>query len=146
MARSKVTVNWDFKKINGRIDQILENYGPYISFQLQEELSKPQFEYTDDENKPVITRRKNGETVGSPRDIVDTGRLLNSQTAPDIKNGVLKIRWTAPYSKAILEGGYIVGTVRNNYVAKARDWITPALRERPFKPFVIRQWRQLSGQ
>jgi len=146
MARIRTKVTWDLKKLDARIEQILENYGPYISFQLQEEISKPQFAYTNDEGKPVITRRNNGETVGSPRDIVDRGRLLNSQTDPVIKKGTLTIKWTAPYSKAVLEGNYLVGTVRNNYTAKPRDWITPALREQPFKPFVLRQWRQLSGQ
>lgn len=146
MARTSVKVTWDLKKLSGRIDQILENYGPYISFQLQEEISKEQFQYTDDSGKPVITARNNGQVVGSPRDIVDTGRLLNSQTTPDIKKGVLTIRWNAPYSKAVLTGGYVVGAQGRSYVAKPRDWITPALREQPFKPFVLRQWRQLSGQ
>jgi hypothetical protein len=59
---------------------------------------------------------------------------------------MLTIRWTAPYSLAVLRGGYTVQSQRGNYTAKPRDWITPALRERPFKPYVLRQWRQLSGQ
>jgi len=144
MTRITTKVTWDLKKLDNRVQQILENYGPYISFQLQEEISKEQFKYTDDEGQPITTRRKNRQVVDSPRDIVDTGRFLNSQTAPQIKDGVLKIQWTAPYSKQILEGGYLVGDLRNNYVAKPRDWITPALREQPFKPFVIRQWKALS--
>jgi hypothetical protein len=146
MTRIRATVTWDLAKLEKRVDQILENYGPLISFQLQEEISKDQFVYTNDEGDRVVTRRKNRQVVGSPRDIVDTGQLLNSQTNPDVGGGVLMIQWRAPYSLAVLRGGYTVESQRGNYTAKPRDWITPALREQPFKPYVLRQWRQLSGQ
>ena len=146
MTRIRATVTWDLAKLEKRVDQILENYGPLISFQLQEEISKDQFVYTNDEGREVVTRRKNRQVVGSPRDIVDTGQLLNSQTNPDVGGGVLMIQWRAPYSLAVLRGGYTVESQRGNYTAKPRDWITPALREQPFKPYVLRQWRQLSGQ
>lgn len=146
MARARTTVTWDIAKLEKRVDQILENYGPLISFQLQEEISKDQFEYTNDAGERVVTRRKNRQVVGSPRDIVDTGQLLNSQTNPEVGGGVLTIQWRAPYSLAVLRGGYTVESQRGNYTAKPRDWITPALREQPFKPYVLRQWRQLSNQ
>ena len=146
MARTTVTINLNTAKIQNRIDQVLEAYGPVIGFQLQQEISKDQFEYTDDEGKPVITRRKTGRTVGSPRDIVDTGELLNSQTEPQVGSGVLTIKWLARYSKAVLEGNYLVGTVRNSYLAKPRDWITPALKNQPFLPYFVQTWKRLTKQ
>jgi hypothetical protein len=146
MTRIRATVTWDLAKLDKRVDQILENFGPLISFQLQEEISKDQFVYTNDEGERVVTRRKNQQVVGSPRDIVDTGQLLNSQSNPEVGGGVLTIQWRAPYSLAVLRGGYTVQSQRGNYTAKPRDWITPALREQPFKPYVLRQWRQLSNQ
>lgn len=139
-------VRWKGDQILARVPRILNEYGPLIGFQLQQEISKPQFEYTDDEGRDVITRRKSGRVVGSPRDIVDTGELLNSQSAPEVQGSTLTIRWTAPYSRQVLEGGYVVGTLRNNYVAKPRDWITPALRNRPFVAFFVKRWGELAGR
>lgn len=142
MARFKIT-EWNAERFLQRPAQILEDYAPLISVQLQDEISKDQF------NWPVPTRRKSGQFVPAGlRDIVDTGQLLNSQTAPDITSGAgfarLQIGWTAPYAKEVLQGGYLVGTVRNNYVAPGRDWITPALRNRPLRPFFIKRWAQLA--
>ena len=100
MTRIRATVTWDLAKFEKRVDQILENFGPLISFQLQEEISKDQFVYTNDEGDEVGTRRENRQVVGSPRDIVDTGQLLTSQSTPEVGGGMLTIRWTAPYSLA----------------------------------------------
>jgi len=145
MARAKVTVTWDLDKLETRIAQILEDYGPLISFQLQEEISKDQFFW------PVDTFRGKPETINSrlvprgERDIVDTGKLLNSQGPPEVQKNRLTIQWTAPYSKAVLQGGYTVESSRGNYLAPGRDWITPALRERPLLPYLVQRWNQLAG-
>jgi len=140
MARIRVKVNLDLKKIDARVTQILEDYGPQISVALQDSIANEQFDY------PVDTyRRARRQFVPKGlRDIIDTGTLLQSQTAPVVQKNILTIRWTAPYSKAVLEGGYIVESKRGNYVAPARNWITPALREKPFIPFVVNRWRALS--
>jgi hypothetical protein len=145
MARAKVTVTWDLDKLETRIAQILEDYGPLISFQLQEEISKDQFFW------PVDTFRGKSGTINprlvprGERDIVDTGRLLNSQGPPEVQKNRLTIQWTAPYSKAVLQGGYTVESSRGNYLAPGRDWITPALRERPLLPYLVQRWNQLAG-
>lgn len=136
---------WRADRILAKGPRILNEYGPQIGFQLQQEISKEQFEYTDDQGRPVITSRNNGQVVGSPRDIVDSGKLLNSQSAPSVEGNTLRIAWGAPYSKAVLEGGYLVGTVRNSYIAKPRDWITPALREKPLLPFLVQRWQALAN-
>jgi hypothetical protein len=145
MARSKVTVTWDLKKLENRVSQILEDFGPLIAFQLQEEISRDQFFW------PVDTFRGKPETINprlvprGDRDIVDTGQLLNSQTAPEVQRNTLTIQWTAPYSKAVLQGGYSVQSTRGNYTAPQRDWITPALRNRPLLPYLVQRWNQLAG-
>ena len=142
MARFVVT-KWNAEKLVRRPARILVEYGPKIAFQTQQEISKDQFRW------PVPTRRKNGRLVPAGlRDIVDTGTLLNSQTPPLVTNegslSVLRIRWDAPYSGEVLRGGYLVGTLRNNYVAPERDWITPALREQPLLPFFRQRWAQIA--
>ena len=131
---------WRADRILAKGPRILNEYGPVIGFQLQQEISKEQFDW------PVPTLRKSGQFVARGlRDIVDTGRLLNSQTTPEVSGTTLRIAWGAPYSKAVLEGGYLVGTVRNSYIAPGRDWITPALRERPLLPFLVERWQALAG-
>lgn len=136
-------LRWRGKQIAARPRQILGDYGPLISFQLQEEIATEQFNY------PVPTVRKNGNLIpAGKRDIIDTGLFLNSQTNPEITSGrgysILNVKWTAPYSGAILQGGYLVGTVRNNYIAPPRDWITPALRKRPLLPYFATRWKALA--
>lgn len=135
---------WKGDQFSRRATRILTEYGPLISFQLQEEIATKQFQW------PVPTRRKSGEFVQRGlRDIVDLGTFLNSQTTPDVqatrRGARLTIGWTAPYSLAILQGGYIVGTVRSNYEAPSRDWITPALQNRPLLPFLVQRWQALTG-
>jgi hypothetical protein len=76
---------------------------------------------------------------------VDTGKLVNSQGPPEVQKNRLTIQWTAPYSKAVLQGGYTVESSRGNYLAPGRDWITPALRERPLLPYLVQRWNQLAG-
>jgi hypothetical protein len=137
-------VRWNADRILKRPARILKDFGPRIAFQTQQEISKDQFKW------PVATRRKNGRLVPAGlRDIVDTGTLLNSQTTPEVTSdgalSALSIRWTAPYSGEVLRGGYLIGTVRNSYVAPERDWITPALREQPFLPFFQQRWTQLAN-
>lgn len=142
--RVRIT-EWNADRLERRLPRrILEDYGPTIAFQLQQEISKEQFFW------PVPTQRKNGQLVPrGKRDIVDTGTLLNSQTEPLVAvagRGVqLRIRWDAPYSGEVLRGGYIVGTLRNNYIAPRRDWITPALRAQDPLRFFAGRWRQLGN-
>jgi len=140
---------WNADKLLARTTQILEDFGPLVAFQSEQEIAKEQYTW------PVTTRRKNGQVVTSPRDIVDTGRLINSATPPEVSSAggrsALRIAWTAPYAYEVLKGGYLVGTTRQNYVAPERDWISRTYRqlqvdgERPFLPFLVRRWNQLAG-
>jgi hypothetical protein len=79
------------------------------------------------------------------RDIVDTGDLLQSQSAPQITSNSLTITWRVPYSGDVLEGGFIVGTMMDAYIAPGRDWITPVLRAQDPTEFFVREWRKIGG-
>ncbi|GAA4015557.1 hypothetical protein GCM10022631_29590 [Deinococcus rubellus] len=50
------------------------------------------------------TRRKNGEVAGSPRNLVDTGELRDSQQEPQITGLTARITWDAPYAAAVFLG------------------------------------------
>lgn len=146
MAAKVVFKNWNADRLLRRVPRrILDDYGPLISFQLQQEIATKQFDW------PTVTVRKNGQIVQPGlRDIVDTGELIGSQSEPQIieQQGRVSLRivWTAPYSGQVLRGNYLVGTVRNNYIAPARDWISPALKAQPFKPFFVARWAQIAGK
>jgi len=134
---------WNADQLIARIPRILTEYGKVVTPILQESIKSKAYDY------PVPTVRKVGLFSGKQvpsglRDIVDTGQLLNSQTAPMVSDKELLISWTAPYSKQVLEGGYLVGTVRNAYMAPARNWITPVLKFKRPERFFAEEWRKLS--
>lgn len=136
--KSFTITKWNAPKLVGKIPKILKEYGSVLGPQLQQEIKTKQFAY------PVFTRRKSGEEVPAGlRNIVDTGELLSSQSPPVITTNRLRISWGASYSQAVLEGGYLVGSVRDFYVAPERDWITPALEAQPLLPYFVSKWKEL---
>ena len=75
---------------------------------------------------PRKTLRKNGMLVDSPRDIIDTGRLLNSQEMTATKT-VVTYKWTAPYAKPVLTG---FRTSRGREY-RGRNWIDAGVAALP---------------
>ena len=88
-----------------------------------------------------------------PRDIVDTGALLRSQTAPKIvataTGAELSISWTAPYSGLVLRGGdygsYVnpVGAIVDVGVKPGRDWITRTFQAQPLGRLFAEAWQKV---
>lgn len=86
-----------------------------------------------------------------PRDAVDTGELLRSQTAPTVRRGrdaiTMTIRWTAPYSGVVLFGGdygtYVNpdGAVVNVGVKPGRNWIGKTFESKPPMEVFSNIWR-----
>lgn len=143
MSRTRI-VSWNADKLLKRVPVVLANYGNKITPLLQESIKAKIYDW------PVATRRKVGVYSGQfvpagSRDIVDTGKLLQSQSAPQITENSLTIRWTAPYSGEVLRGGFLVGNLRNAYIAPGRDWITPVLAAQPPMEFFAAEWRKIGG-
>lgn len=140
-AKAKLQ-SWAGDALLDKIGVVLQAYGEKVSPQLQESIKSRAYDW------PTPTLRKEGLYSGrfvpkGKRDIVDTGKLLQSQTAPQVADNVMTIRWTEPYSKAVLEGGFLIGTVRNAYIAPGRDWITPVLQYTPPARFFAEEWKRL---
>jgi hypothetical protein len=74
------------------------------------------------ENK---TRRKNGQIVGSPRDIVDTGDLLQSKQRRQIGKSVTEFIWEDEVAELVHDGG----TMKNGGAYPARPWTEPTLED-----------------
>lgn len=126
--------------ITARVPIILRQYDAVIFPAFKTEISTAQFPW------PRTTVRRNGQVVGSPRDIVDLGRLRASQQRFTLGAAGLSLgyRWggpQAPYAPLVLTG-YV--TSRGS-VVPGRDWILPALNRHPLDVFFAQQWRRLSG-
>ncbi len=66
---------------------------------------------------PRTTRRKNGDTVGSPRDVYDLGGLSDSQSVQKVSSTAFKFEWKAPYAAVTFLGG----TTKTGLVIPARN-------------------------
>ncbi len=71
-----------------------------------------------------VTIRRNGETVSSPRSIVDEGTLRDSQGFVMISSVVARYDWRAPYVNYV-RFGY---TTRSGTVVEGRDWIEDGIK------------------
>lgn len=74
------------------------------------------------------TLRKNGDFVGSPRDIVDTGELRDSQQEPEFEGDTATIEWTAEHAGNVHEG-----IDSNGNPMPARPWTEEAARNTDFE-------------
>ena len=132
--------------------QIMTDYGPRIAAQCQQEIAAPQYRWDH------YTKRKSGQEVRPGlRNIVDLGGLIESQTDPAVTEAPgrvkFEISWPAQnpetgqyYSRLVQEGGYLVGTTRNAYIAPERDWIKRALAKQSPMQFFVARWKELFGQ
>lgn len=91
-------------------------------FDQQMASEKWQWENSDPQNR---TRRKNGQVVGSPRDIIDTGDLLQSKRRNEIKRGITEFVWEDEVAELVHDGG----TLKNGGAYPARPWTEPTLNE-----------------
>ena len=95
---------------------------PILDRQFTEEIQTVQWGW------PGTTKRKNGQTVSTPRDIIDTGDLMRSQKNQKINNFTWRWTWDVNYSKVVHNGA--VFKTGLNY--PARPWTKTA--ERAVKP------------
>lgn len=166
MARARFEIRqWNAEQLLARTTRILEDFAPVIAEEARTQIktvkwkwpnSTLRFQSLYQQGKPVSGTQKNGAgwsgvVVPRTRDIVDRGRLLNSQQAPQVQKNVLSIEWTAPYSGVVLRGGdygeytnpagkrAVVG------VRPARNWIDASFEAQPFLPFFVARWNELAG-
>jgi hypothetical protein len=91
-----------------------------------QKLASPEYQW------PGTTKRQNGSTVGSPRDIIDTGELDSSQRLSRAGKGDWLWTWTADHALLVHEGA----TLRNGGEYPARPWTRRAVAAyNPVKKF-----------
>jgi hypothetical protein len=119
-----------------RVPAIMTAYGKALDQQLKEEIRTERYTW------PGETRRRNGETVTSPRDIVDTGAFLRSQRRRRINLTTIRFEWGG--SGGVTYAGYIYQGIPGK-AYPPRDWIKPALDALPIGTFFAREWRRLQN-
>lgn len=136
-ASFKLT-GWNTNQLKLRVANILTEYGEVMDKRLKEQIQASQYTW------PGETKRKNGQIVGSPRNIVDTGRFLASQRRERPSATTLLFTWNTPYAATILTGY----TTKNGTLIPGtdRNWIKPALEAEPLDKFFARLWRQYAGK
>lgn len=139
-ANFKLT-GWNANQLKLRVPQILTKYGKVLGDQLKEEIKAPVYEW------PRSTKRRNGRTVDSPRDIVDLGGLLRSQRRERPSATQLRFMWEPKSSSGFMYAGLILTgyTTSKGTVVPGRNWIKPALDKQPLERFFAEQWRRLDG-
>ncbi|NBS68410.1 hypothetical protein EBT31_05785 [bacterium] len=120
----------DSRLIEERLEKAFERYSQLLEGQFTKEISTKQFTWpsTYKTRRGSYNRKGKGrESVGSPRDIVDSGALRQSIVRS--KSGPFSYRytWNVDYSLYVLRG---YRTQAGNQMP-ARDWISPALNRLP---------------
>lgn len=112
----KITQNSSFNRLLVKGFQgAVQNYAA----QARKEITSSKWEH------PRDTVRSNGQVVGSPRDIVDSGKLRGSQQPPKFSQGGMaaSIEWTAEYALYVHEGV----TYQNGTSTPPKRWTESAL-------------------
>lgn len=103
--------NIDFSKINSAIQRAVDETIDALSDAYDDAMIDDVWEWDG------ITHRRNGEIVGSPRNILDTEELINSKTIS--RNGSnAKFEWNADHAVIVHDGA----TLRNGTELPARPW------------------------
>jgi hypothetical protein len=137
-AKFKLT-GWNADQLKLRVPQIMTAYGGVLDKQLKDEIKTAQFSW------PRQTKRRNGTTATTPRDIVDLGGFLRSQRRDRPSATQLRFTWDAksksgfPYAPLILTGY----TTSKGTIVPGRNWIKPALEAVPLEPFFAKEWSKL---
>jgi hypothetical protein len=71
------------------------------------------------------TKRKNGEIVGSPRDIVDTASLIQSKKRDPVNSSITEFIWEDEVAELVHDGG----AMKNGGSYPARPWTEPTVDE-----------------
>jgi hypothetical protein len=129
---------WNGAKLMNRVAFIMTAYGKAMDQQLKEEIKLVQFHW------PGKTYRKNGSIEGSPRDIVDTGAFLASQRRTRLSATSIKFVWGG--SGGVDYAGIILSGRPDTRAYPGRNWILPALKNRPMEAFFAAEWRKLEGR
>lgn len=126
----RTIVEFTPEPLNEKVERAFEKYTQLLEAQFTKEITTKQFTWPTGykTTRGSYNRKGKGrESVGSPRDIVDSGAFRQSLVVSSPSRLSKRFTWNAEYSLYILQG---YRTKAGNRMP-ARDWITPALQKYP---------------
>jgi hypothetical protein len=118
-------------KLNGAIDKAFKATVNQYAESCQDAIEAPIWDWDG------YTLRKNGDLVGSPRDIVDEGELRDSQQEPQYSGDTALIEWTAEHATNVWTGLDDQGNPR-----PARPWTEEAAQNTDFESIMAEVLRR----
>jgi hypothetical protein len=125
-----VRIEIDATLIEDRLERAWERYSQRLEAQFTKEIGTKQFSWPTEyrTTRGSYNRKGKGrESVGSPRDIIDSGALRQSIQRTQTGRFAYRFSWNVDYSLYVLKG---YRTSAGNQMPP-RDWITPALFKLP---------------
>jgi hypothetical protein len=126
----KIKVEFNTEGISSKLERAFLKYSQVLEAQFTKEIGTKQFTWPAEykTTRGSYNRKGKGrESVGSPRDIVDSGALRQSIVRTQSGPFSYRYTWNVDYSVYVLKG---YRTQAGNQMP-ARDWITPALLKLP---------------
>lgn len=113
-------MNIDTQKLDKAIQQAFDKTVEIQSEYFDQAITGDNWEW------PRATIRSDGSIAGSPRDIVDTGTLLNSKVISRSTDGTsAEYTWDTDYAIYVHEGA----TTKNGTESPARPWAESGIKE-----------------
>lgn len=110
------------KKLYGINARIFEATMDWADQDFDEQMMEEQWDWKGPEGR---TRRKNGETVYEPRNIVDMGVLIKSKQRTPMGRSSEEFRWVAEHAQGVHDGY----TARGGSLNPARPWTEYTLQD-----------------
>lgn len=112
----------ELKKLYGVNQRTFTRAMDWAENDFDQQITNIQWDWKGPEGK---TRRKNGQVVDEPRDIVDQGTLLNSKQRENIGQSVTEFTWTANHAEGVHDGYQAKGGGMN----PARPWTEQTIED-----------------
>lgn len=114
----------DFSFLDDAIDRAFDRLVAEFEDLQIEQLEAVRWKWAD-----RVTVRQSGQVVGSPRDIVDTGKLRDSLNVTDVGNTHVRYEYQEDYAGLVHQGFDGVGKAGQPENYPARPWVTTTVDE-----------------
>jgi hypothetical protein len=98
MLKVKTTIKLDSSRLRQKLSKAFDATADELNNELRLAFDDPIWNWSG------VTKRRNGEVVASPRDILDTTTLRDSQALQRINDFAVRYTWSAQYAASVFAG------------------------------------------
>ena len=110
----------ELRRLDGVNQRTLQQVMDWADNDFDAQITRSEWDWKGPDGR---TRRRNGQVVTQPRNIVDTGELLSSKTRTQVNRNTVDFTWTAEHAELVHDGADAV----NGEEYPARAWTEPTL-------------------